>query len=178
MLHGTFLRMLASLTASSDLCFCVQAGCGSLAVFVKVRLLQLLILHVYGDIWKKEASSNANFVCFRKHIKLDTDKIDFNNLHQNRQRRHQTCKLSSFLFDNRQESRQNPANNRQENIYFENHIFRTASALDAVRSNTTESTTLKCRSLINHSLCSKKGCLQLRQPMFNKTNLTLTSCRS
>ena len=165
--HGTFLRMLASLTASSDLCFCVQAGCGSLAVFVKVRLLQLLILHVYGDIWKKEASSNANFVCFRKHIKLDTDKIDFDNLHQNRQRRHQTCKLSSFLFDN-----------RQENIYFENHIFRTASALDAVRSNTTESTTLKCRSLINHSLCSKKGCLQLRQPMFNKTNLTLTFCRS
>ena len=117
---------LTSLTATSDLCW-VFRQVAVIGGYVKARLLHILILYVYEDIWKKVASSDADSVCFRKHMKFGTDKIDFNIQQQRRQNQHQTFKLSSFLFDNQQEILQNPANNRQETIChgysISGHIF-------------------------------------------------------
>ena len=86
---------------------------------------------VIGGYVMKGINWYADSVYFRKHMKYDTYKIDFNSRQQNRQNQHQTYKLSSILFDNRQDIRQNPANNRHETIHFENYVFR--AFLNAVR---------------------------------------------
>ena len=98
--YGTFLRMLRPWLQRL---ICV--GCSRPVA-------------VIGGYVMKGINWYANSVYFRKHMKYDTYKIDFNSRQQNRQNQHQTYKLSSILFDNRQDIRQNPANNRQETICF------------------------------------------------------------